>query len=141
MMNAIEGAIAIGLFVLGALLGYGLTASHYQAQLSALKIAQDNAIASAQAHVITVVQSQDKVSQGVVNDYEQKAVLLAKRYSGVPVRSLLNKPSYGPSLPTASQSASAPVAASSDAVPAGQCAQTTLMLSELQNWVRQQGMQ
>mgnify|MGYP006271202233 CR=1 FL=1 len=138
-MNYIALALYAVTAVAGAAFGVKMTADHYKARIADMQLAQEHAQAEAHAHVAQVIQDQDKTTARVSNEYEAKLADLRRRYAGLQ-RVHIGTTSAS-NLPAAADSTGRADAASPDAVPAGQCAETTLMLQQLQEWVRSQGME
>jgi len=85
-----------------------------------------------EAKVESIKQQQALVNKGIQDEYDAKLALLRKYYAdGV------RQPSSGtmPSISTAKSLADATTAYT---ILAGQCAETTLMLVELQKWLNEQ---
>lgn len=74
----------------------------------------------------------ETISTSIANQYEARLSAVSNYYAD---RLLDTRASSG-SLPTVSKPAQCPNAAPADSVSARQCAETTLQLTELQNWVR-----
>ena len=141
-MNSVYAAIAGVLFTLGLGLGsfggYHFTADHYKKQLADIQAAQAKAVAQATQSAAATQQKQTTITQEIGNAYSNQVAAVQRYYAS---RLRLPAAGHGTDLPTPSQSASSPAPAASDAVPADQCAQTTLMLVNLQQWVKDQGLQ
>lgn len=78
------------------------------------------------------VKEHEVISTAITNQYEARLSAVSNYYAD---RLLDTRASSG-SLPTVSKPAQCPNATIPDTVSARQCAETTLMLTELQNWVR-----
>jgi uncharacterized protein (UPF0333 family) len=96
----------------------------FQAEIAALGKAQETINAAK-------VKEHETISTSIANQYEARLSAVHSYYTD---RVQLNTSSGN--LPTVSKPTSCPNAAIPDAVSARQCAETTLMLTELQNWVR-----
>ena len=96
----------------------------YQAEVAAVGKAQEVINAAK-------VKEHEVISDSIKNQYEARLSAVHSYYAD---RVQLNTSSG--SLPTVSKPAACPDATPTNTVPAGQCAETTLQLTELQNWVR-----
>ena len=96
-----------------------------------------------QAEVAAVGKAQEVINQAKAKEHETITTSIANQYearlsavhSYYAERVLDPRPSSG-SVPAVSKPAACPNAAPANAVSARQCAETTLQLTELQNWVR-----
>ncbi len=96
----------------------------YQAEIAALGKAQETINAAK-------VKEHESISTSIANQYEARLSAVHSYYAD------RMQPNSGSSnLPTVSKPTSCPNAAPTNIVSARQCAETTLMLTELQNWVR-----
>ena len=96
----------------------------YQAEVAAVGKAQEVINAAK-------VKEHEVISTAITNQYEARLSAVHSYYAD---RVQLNTSSG--SVSTVSKSTACPNAATTDTVSARQCAETTLMLTELQNWVR-----
>jgi len=96
----------------------------YQAEVAAVGKAQEVINAAK-------VKEHEVISTAITNQYEARLSAVHSYYAD---RVQLNTSSGN--LPTIPKPTSCPNAAIPDTVSARQCAETTLMLTELQNWVR-----
>jgi hypothetical protein len=96
----------------------------FQAEIAALGKAQETINAAK-------VKEHETISTSIANQYEARLSAVHSYYAD---RVQLNTSSGN--LPTIPKPTSCPNAAIPDTVSARQCAETTLMLTELQNWVR-----
>ena len=96
----------------------------FQAEIAALGKAQETINAAK-------VKEHETISTSIANQYEARLSAVHSYYAD---RVQLNTSSG--SVSTVSKPTSCPNAATTDTVSARQCAETTLMLTELQNWVR-----
>ena len=96
-----------------------------------------------QAEVAAVGKAQEVINQAKAKEHETITTSIANQYearlsavhSYYAERVLDPRPSSG-SVPAVSKPAACPNATTADTVSARQCAETTLQLTELQNWVR-----
>ena len=96
----------------------------YQAEVAAVGKAQ-KVINAAK------VKEHEVISTAITNQYEARLSAVHSYYAD----RVQPNPSSG-NLPTVSKPTSCPNATTADTVSARQCAETTLQLTELQNWVR-----
>ena len=96
----------------------------YQAEIAALGKAQETINAAK-------VKEHETISTSIANQYEARLSAVHSYYAD----RVQPNPSSG-NLPTISKPTSCPNATTADTVSARQCAETTLQLTELQNWVR-----
>jgi uncharacterized protein (UPF0333 family) len=96
----------------------------YQAEVAAVGKAQEIINAAK-------VKEHETISNSIANQYEARLSAVHSYYS----ERVQPNPSSG-SVSTVSKPTNCPNAAPTNTVPAGQCAETTLQLTELQNWVR-----
>jgi hypothetical protein len=96
----------------------------FQAEIAALGKAQETINAAK-------VKEHETISTSIANQYEARLSAVHSYYAD----RVQPDPSSG-NLPTIPKPTSCPNAAIPDTVSARQCAETTLMLTELQNWVR-----
>ena len=96
----------------------------YKADVAALGKAQEQLNAA-------LTEKHELISTSIKDEYEANLSAVHNYYSDrvQPVAS-------SGSLPTVSKPAKCPITATTDTVSARQCAETTLMLTELQKWVR-----
>jgi hypothetical protein len=97
----------------------------YQAEVAAVGKAQE-VINQAKA------KEHEVISTAITNQYEARLSAVHSYYGG----RLLDTGAGRGSVPAVSKPASCPNATPANAVSARQCAETTLQLTELQNWVR-----
>lgn len=97
----------------------------YQAEVAAVGKAQE-VLNEAKA------KEHETISTSIANQYEARLSAVSNYYAD---RLLDTRASSG-SLPTVPKPAQCPNAAPTNSVSARQCAETTLQLTELQNWVR-----
>lgn len=90
------------------------------------------AVAKKEAENISIQKQSDLVTKGIKNEYEARLTTLRNYYSS----SLHNSSSS--KLPPLSSSAIGADANSAYSVLAGQCAETTLTLVLLQDWIKEQ---
>jgi hypothetical protein len=96
----------------------------FQAEIAALGKAQETINAAK-------VKEHETISTSIANQYEARLSAVHNYYAD----RVQPNPSSG-NLPTVSKPTSCPNAAPTNTVSARQCAETTLQLTELQNWVR-----
>ena len=96
----------------------------FQAEISALGKAQETINAAK-------VKEHETISASISNQYEARLSAVHSYYAD----RVQPNPSSG-NLPTIPKPTSCPNATTADTVSARQCAETTLQLTELQNWVR-----
>ena len=96
----------------------------YQAEVAAVGKAQEIINAAK-------VKEHETISTSIANQYEARLSAVHSYYA-----ERVQPTSGSGSVSTVSKPATCPNAATADTVPAGQCAETTLQLTELQNWVR-----
>ena len=96
----------------------------YQAEVAAVGKAQEVINAAK-------VKEHETISTSIANQYEARLSAVHSYYAD----RVQPNPSSG-NLPTISKPTACPNAAPADSVSARQCAETTLQLTELQNWVR-----
>ena len=123
--------IKVGLALAACAIFYFMGYSHehkkfvaFQAEIAALGKAQETINAAK-------VKEHETISTAITNQYEARLSAVHSYYAD---RVQLNTSSG--SVSTVSKPATCPNAATADTIPAGQCAETTLQLTELQNWVR-----
>jgi hypothetical protein len=123
--------IKIGLALAACGIFYFMGYSHehkkfvaFQAEIAALGKAQETINAAK-------VKEHETISASISNQYEARLSAVHSYYAD----RLQPNPSSG-NLPTVSKPTSCPNASTADTVSARQCAETTLQLTELQNWVR-----
>ena len=124
----------LGIFGVAAVLfgvGYYKGYSSEKARFNAFK-AEIEASAKAQKQVNKQIEQKNKlIANNIKAEYETKINAL-RNYYAVGLR----YPDAGKQLPRISAAASSSHAAASDPVFVGQCAETTLMLVSLQDWLR-----
>ena len=96
----------------------------YQAEIAALGKAQETINAAK-------VKEHETISESIKSEYDARLAAVHNYYSD---RVQLNSGSSN--LPTVSKPTQCLVATTTDTVSARQCAETTLMLTELQKWVK-----
>jgi hypothetical protein len=123
--------IKVGLALAACAIFYFMGYSHehkkfvaFQAEIAALGKAQETINAAK-------VKEHETISTSIANQYEARLSAVHSYYAD----RVQPNPSSG-NLPTVSKPTNCPNAAISDTVSARQCAETTLQLTELQNWVR-----
>jgi hypothetical protein len=123
--------IKIGLALAACAIFYFMGYSHehkkfvtYQAEVAALGKAQETINAAK-------VKEHETISNSIANQYEARLSAIHGYYAD-----RMQPDSGGGNLPPVSKSPSCPDAAPANSVSARQCAETTLMLTELQNWIR-----
>ena len=123
--------IKVGLALAACAIFYFMGYSHehkkfvaFQAEIAALGKAQETINAAK-------VKEHETISTSIANQYEARLSAVHSYYAD----RVQPNPSSG-NLPTVSKSTSCPNATTADTVSARQCAETTLQLTELQNWVR-----
>ena len=123
--------IKVGLALAACAIFYFMGYSHehkkfvaFQAEIAALGKAQETINAAK-------VKEHETISTSIANQYEARLSAVHSYYAD----RVQPNPSSG-NLPTVSKPTSCPNATTTDTVSARQCAETTLQLSELQNWVR-----
>ena len=87
----------------------------------------------AQAHTETIKAEHELVTKGIKDEYDAKLNLLRQYYANGVRNNNGSNPVPGISTTTAVTNA-----ASAYSILAGQCAETTLMLTELQKWITEQ---
>lgn len=93
------------------------------------------------AEVAAVGKAQEVLNEAKVKEHEYKATAIKDEYEGklAAVNNYYSERLLDPnssSVPTVSKPAGCPNAAPANTVPAGQCAETTLQLIQLQKWIR-----
>jgi hypothetical protein len=123
--------IKIGLALAACGIFYFMGYSHehkkfvaFQAEIAALGKAQETINAAK-------VKEHETISTSISNQYEARLSAVHSYYAD----RVQPNPSSG-NLPAVSKPTSCPNATTADTVSARQCAETTLQLTELQNWVR-----
>jgi hypothetical protein len=123
--------IKVGLALAACAIFYFMGYSHehkkfvaFQAEIAALGKAQETINAAK-------VKEHETISTSIANQYEARLSAVHSYYAD----RVQPNPSSG-NLPTVSKPTSCPNATTADTVSARQCAETTLQLTELQNWVR-----
>ena len=123
--------IKVGLALAACAIFYFMGYSHehkkfvaFQAEIAALGKAQETINAAK-------VKEHEIISTSIANQYEARLSAVHSYYAD----RVQPNPSSG-NLPTVSKPTSCPNATTADTVSARQCAETTLQLTELQNWVR-----
>jgi len=123
--------IKVGLTLAACAIFYFMGYSHehkkfvaFQAEIAALGKAQETINAAK-------VKEHETISTSIANQYEARLSAVHSYYAD----RVQPDPSSG-NLPTVSKPTSCPNATTADTVSARQCAETTLQLTELQNWVR-----
>jgi hypothetical protein len=123
--------IKVGLALAACAIFYFMGYSHehkkfvaFQAEIAALGKAQETINAAK-------VKEHETISTSIANQYEARLSAVHSYYAD----RMQSNPSSG-NLPTVSKPTSCPNATTADTVSARQCAETTLQLTELQNWVR-----
>ena len=123
--------IKVGLALAACAIFYFMGYSHehkkfvaFQAEIAALGKAQETINAAK-------VKEHETISTSIANQYEARLSAVHSYYAD----RVQPNPSSG-NLPTVSKPTSCPNAATADTISARQCAETTLQLTELQNWVR-----
>jgi hypothetical protein len=125
--SALWMKIAAALALCAAMYFMGYSHEHkkfvkYQAEIAALGKAQETINAAK-------VKEHETISESIKSEYDARLAAVHNYYSD---RVQLNTSSG--SVSTVSKPTSCPNAAPADPVFVGQCAETTLMLIELQNW-------
>jgi hypothetical protein len=123
--------IKVGLALAACAIFYFMGYSHehkkfvaFQAKIAALGKAQETINAAK-------VKEHETISTSIANQYEARLSAVHNYYAD----RVQPNPSSS-NLPTISKPTSCPNAITADTVSARQCAETTLQLTELQNWVR-----
>ena len=123
--------IKVGLALAACAIFYFMGYSHehkkfvaFQAEIAALGKAQETINAAK-------VKEHETISTSIANQYEARLSAVHSYYAD----RVQPNPSSG-NLPTIPKPTSCPNATTADTVSARQCAETTLQLTELQNWVR-----
>jgi hypothetical protein len=123
--------IKIGLALAACAIFYFMGYSHehkkfvaFQAEIAALGKAQETINAAK-------VKEHETISTSIANQYEARLSAVHSYYAD-----RVQPNSSSGNLPTVSKPTSCPNAATADTISARQCAETTLQLTELQNWVR-----
>ena len=93
------------------------------------------AAAKQEAKVESITKQQDIVTKGIANEYEAKMAAIRNYYSSYGLRNPSTSGKQVPRLPPAPEGLDA---ATAYTVLAGQCSETTLMLTSLQDWVHAQ---
>jgi hypothetical protein len=96
----------------------------FQAEIAALGKAQETINAAK-------VKEHETISTSIANQYEAHLSAVHNYYAN-----RVQPDSSSGNLPTVPKPTSCPNATTSDTISARQCAETTLQLTELQNWVR-----
>lgn len=123
---------AIGAIIASFLIGFGSGWKFENNRFTAFKEEIAVVAAKKEAENISIQKQSDLVTKGIKNEYEARLTTLRNYYS-----SSLRNSSSG-AMPSLSSSASSPDANSSYSVLAGKCAETTLTLVLLQDWIKQQ---
>ena len=123
--------LKIGAVVAACALLYFLGYSHehekfvkYQADVAALGKAQEQLNAA-------LIEKHTLITTSIKDEYEASLSAVHNYYAD-----RMQPVANSSSMPTISKPAKCPVAATTDNVSARQCAETTLMLTELQKWVK-----
>ena len=125
------GAVAAS-FLFGLWKGYSY--EHEKFMEFKNKVTQE---AKAQEIKIENIQKQSElINKGVKNEYEAKIAAIRNYYSSIGVR---YTDSSGKQVPGLSPTSPGFDAAAAYPILAGQCTETTLMLTSLQDWIRLQG--
>jgi len=122
----IKVGAAIALCALMYFLGYNHEHKKfvaYKADIAALGKAQELLNAA-------LTEKHELISNSIKGEYEDRLAAVHNYYAD------RMRDTSGSPMPTVSKSAKCPVAATTDTVSAQQCAETTLMLTELQKWVK-----
>jgi hypothetical protein len=128
---------ATAIFAVFGVFVYHKTAQYEEAKLVALQAHYDSVAAKQEQKVAAIVVKQQAITEKVKNDYENKLSTVRSYYSAHGMRKS-NTSSSG-KLPQ-----NAPTSGGTDAAPtdngsiAERCAETTLQLIELQNWIKKQ---
>ena len=129
-MNLLYGKILAGILLVLSIFYAGW---HMRdVEFMAFKKEVENTAKAQEAYNTSIQKQQDIVTKGIKNDYESKLAAVRNYYSGMQLN-----PS---SRPVSGISAAPKGTDAETAYPilAGQCSQSTLMLVELQEWIRQQ---
>jgi hypothetical protein len=141
------------LLLMVLIIGIQLGESHVHKEWNAEKSKNEQLAAKLEQHVADVKLMQNQINQEISNDFSKKSKLLAERLSDPRSVGVCNSsPSGIRDLSPVSEPATGTSAASPYAVPVAtgvaaaiscekiiqDAAQTTLMLDELQRWLRQQ---
>ena len=94
----------------------------------------NNAVKAQEAHVDSIKKQQELATKGIENEYEAKIAALRNYYKSTSVWN--NGSASKVSGLSAAPSATDVITAYN--ILAGQCSETTLMVVELQDWIRQQ---
>lgn len=121
---AIIGAMVVALFGSGWYLGNSRYVK-YKAEVEAIAKAQE-------AHVESIKKQQELVNKGIQDEYDAKLALIRQYYANG-----VRQPSSG-SMSTNGISPKFFDANTAYSELVGNCAQTTLMLVELQKWINEQ---
>jgi hypothetical protein len=88
-----------------------------------------------EAKVESITKQQDVVTKGIKNEYEAKLAAIRNYYSSIGVR---YTGASGSQVPRLSPTSPGFDAATAYPILAGQCTETTLMLTSLQGWIQSQ---
>lgn len=131
-MPVLYTRIIAGVAAVIAVFGFGYWRGHHavQVQFDAYKHEVEAAAAAQQKHVEEVTAKQEKITQGVRDDYKKRLADIAAFYSRV-------RPNDSGSVPKLSLPASGTNGTAADNLPY-LCAITTAQLVSLQDWIKQQ---
>lgn len=93
----------------------------------------ENAQKAQEAHVESIKKQQEITTKGIQDEYDAKLSLIRQYYSNG-----VRQPNGSKSMSTLSTTSAIADASAAYAELAGNCAQTTLMLVELQKWLNEQ---
>jgi len=93
------------------------------------------AAAKQEAKVESITKQQSVVTKGIQNEYEAKVAAIRNYYSSIGVR---YTGASGSQVPRLSPTSPGFDAATAYPILAGQCTETTLMLTSLQGWIQSQ---
>lgn len=123
---------AIGAVIASFLIGFGSGWKFENGRFMDYKKEVAVVAAKKEAENISIQKQSDLVTKGIKNEYEARLTTLRNYYS-----SSLRNSSSG-AMPPLSSSAIGADANSAHSVLAGQCAETTLTLVLLQDWIKEQ---
>ena len=129
ILGALGAAVASFLF--GLWKGYSY--EHEKFMEFKTKVAQETK--AQEVKIDSIKKQNDLVTEGVKNEYEAKIAAIRNYYASIGVRYPSTSGSQVPGLSPTSPSFDA---ATAYPILAGQCTETTLMLTSLQDWIRLQ---
>ena len=124
-------AAAMASFLFGLWKGY----SYEHEKFMAFKAKVEQEAKTQEVKIDSIKKQNDLVTQGVKNEYEARLAAIRNYYASIGVRYPSTSGSQVPGLSPTSPGFDA---ATAYPILAGQCTETTLMLTSLQDWIRLQ---